>query len=245
MNNVPKIMVKSEGIAAIGSYAASLWSTRKIVLLSDKKSFDAEGAKVLQYLTIMGFDVQTLVLNEPLYTTAIANLVYQFLSDQKITKENGIVGLGDEFLCQLSGYVSENYLGGLPLIQIPTTLRGQLSLCTDNYVHLLNLEARTFHSLQSKPEGILIDTNMIDASSENSLKVAQEFLLAKGFPQSHMCQHELCKKRRIEGHQIDYTTFFSELADKNLIPHRLTTRDIRTPILRDTHKKWLSLMKRR
>ncbi|MDU5509448.1 hypothetical protein [Enterococcus gilvus] len=204
MNNVPKIMVKSEGIAAIGSYAASLWSTRKIVLLSDKKSFDAEGAKVLQYLTIMGFDVQTLVLNEPLYTTAIANLVYQFLSDQKITKNDGIICLGNENLCQLSSLVATTYSQVIPLIQIPTTLIAQLTVCIKKRSSLSKLIENSSSSLS----GILIDTALSNLSSKKELESAQSLLLRSGYSQDHFFRQELRKKKRIDNYQLNFKKLF-------------------------------------
>lgn len=113
MNTVPKIMIQSDGLKAIGSYAASLWKKKKIVLISDKESFDTYGTQILQYLTIFDFEVHSLILNEVLYTTNTANLVYSFLTNQKMTKADGIIGLGNEAVCQLSGYVSATYHGGL------------------------------------------------------------------------------------------------------------------------------------
>lgn len=211
MNTVPKIMIKPDALAAIGSYAASLWSKKKIVLLSDNETFDLYGTLILQYLTIFDFEVHTLILNEVHYTTTTASLVYDFLTTQGITQADGIIGLGNEAVCQLSGYVSATYCGGLSLIQIPTTLLGQLTLPKQKQACLFNSEARYLQSVVSKPDGILIDTNIGNDASVEEVNSVQTFLLKLGLSQDHASRRELRKKTRICGHQLNYKKILDAL----------------------------------
>ncbi|MDT2674194.1 hypothetical protein [Enterococcus dongliensis] len=220
MNIVPEIAIKSDGLAAIGSYTFSLWTKRKIVLISDKKSFDIHGSKVLQYLTIIGFDVHTLILDETYYTVTTAKLIHTFLKNENITKTDGIIGLGNETLCQLSGFVSATYLGGLPLIQIPTTLIAQFIVCAQKQVCLLNSETTYLHTAQTRPDGIMIDSTLTDNLSKEELTAAQTLMLNLGFSQDHVCRHELRKKERIIDYQLNYELLFDKFITDTLISNK-------------------------
>lgn len=211
MKTIPKNKIKLADLAAIGSYATSLWTTRKVVLISDKKAFDRHGTEILQYLTILGFDVQTLILNETCYTTETASLIHQFLENQKMTIADGIIGLGDEALCQLSGYVSATYLGGLSLIQIPTTLIAQLAVCTQLPACLINPETKQLQAVTPRPAGILIDPKLTENLTKEELTAAQTLLLDLGIAQDHICRHELRKKARISDYKLNYEKLFKTL----------------------------------
>lgn len=215
MNTVPKIMIKPDGLAAIGSYATSLWTKRKVVLISDQNNFNTYGTKILQYLSIFGFDVQTLLLNESLYTTNTASFVYEFLTRQKFSSSDGVIGLGDDALCQLSGYISATYLGGLSLIQIPTTLSAQLTVCTQRKACLINLEAKSLQSVVTKTDGIMIDTSLNENLSDDELSECQALLLRLGISQDHECRHELRRMARIVGHQLNQDDLFNSIALSN------------------------------
>ncbi|MGX7204373.1 dehydroquinate synthase/iron-containing alcohol dehydrogenase family protein [Enterococcus pingfangensis] len=216
MKTISKNKIKLADLAAIGSYATSLWTTRKVVLISDKKAFDRHGTEILQYLTILGFDVQTLILNETCYTTATASLIYQFLTNQKMTTEDGIISLGDEALCQLGGYVSATYLGGLSLIQIPTTLIAQLAVCTQLPACLINPETTQLQAVTPHPAGILIDPKLTKNLTKAELAAAQTLLLDLGIAQDHICRRELRKKAQINDHKLNYKKLFNALMTDSL-----------------------------
>ncbi|MGG5369274.1 hypothetical protein [Enterococcus sp. AZ196] len=224
MNTVPKIMIQSDGLKAIGSYAASLWKKKKIVLISDKESFDTYGTQILQYLTIFDFEVHSLILNEVLYTTNTANLVYSFLTNQKMTKADGIIGLGNEAVCQLSGYVSATYHGGVSLIQIPTTLFSQLTIAKQKQACLLNVAARHLQLVTTQLDGVIIDTNISAIVSQEELISIQTFLLNLGLSQDSKCRCELRKKARIYDHQLNYKEILDSLPSNLPIGKKMCLR---------------------
>ncbi|MDT2571299.1 hypothetical protein [Enterococcus raffinosus] len=211
MNTGSKIMMKPDAIQSIGSYTASLWTNKKIVLLCDQKAFDAYGSEILQYLTIFGFDVHSCILNEVIYTSDTANLVYDFLTEQNMTKADGIIGLGDEALCQLSGYVASTYSGGMSIIQIPTTLIGQILISNQRQAFLPNLKAKYLQTAPTNPDGIVIHTDLGNIVAKDELKIAQNLLLQLGVPQDHACRHELRKKAQIMDYRLDYKQLLVEL----------------------------------
>lgn len=238
MNTLSNIMVNQDGIEAIGAYALSIWSKRKIVLISDRNTFDVLGTKALQYLGILGFDVHTLLLNEGVHTTSTASLVYDFLTGQEITKSDGIIGLGNEALCQLSGYVSATYLGGVPLIQVPTTLAAQIRLCTRDKVGLINPEAKSLQISQSTPDGILIDTKVIEGLTKTDLVAAQKMLLNLGLSQDYICRSELRKKAQISGYQIDWKEMINKLiVHKNQVVNQKGMGQTVYSILQTSHSR--------
>lgn len=205
MKEATKIMIESNGLLSIGSYAASLWSKRKVVIICDRLTFEEHGAQVIQYLTIMEFDVQTFILSELLYTTTTISAIYQFLSAHNISKNDGIIGLGSQSICQLSSYVATTYCDGIPLIQLPTTLVAQLALSLKHLKH----ETRS----QSILTGVLIDSSLSNLSTESELKAAQSLLLRSGYPQDHMCQRELRNRIHVENYQLNFKKIVRELSN--------------------------------
>lgn len=222
MKSVPKNLIKVDGISAIGSYTASLWKNKKIVLISDNEAFETYGAQTLQYLSIFGFEVQTLILSDIIYSTNTANLVYEFLNNQNMTQTDGIIGLGNEALCQLSGYVAATYRDGLSLIQIPTTLIGQLTISKQKQACLLNPQAKQLQSVTIEPDGIIIDTKLSDNVSQEELKSAQTLMLNLGLSQDHDCRCELRKKNQISGHQLNYKKLLDGLPSNILFTKKVS-----------------------
>ena len=75
------------------------------------------------YKNILSF---TMAAGEDTKSLGNAGLLYQLLSQAKISRDCCLIALGGGVIGDLTGFVASTYLRGIPYIQIPTTLLAQV-----------------------------------------------------------------------------------------------------------------------
>ncbi|MDK6257002.1 3-dehydroquinate synthase, partial [Escherichia coli] len=56
----------------------------------------------------------------------IAQLLYDFLAEQQLTRSDGLIALGGGVVGDLAGFVASTYMRGIHFLQVPTTLLAQV-----------------------------------------------------------------------------------------------------------------------
>ena len=85
--------------------------------------------KLLDSLENAGYrDIPSFTLEAGENTKSLesAGLLYQLLSQNKISRDCCLIALGGGVIGDLTGFVASTYLRGIPFIQIPTTLLAQV-----------------------------------------------------------------------------------------------------------------------
>jgi 3-dehydroquinate synthase len=100
----------------------------RAVLFSGRSARDLYGAAAIASLRAAGYQVTSLLLpsGEGAKDLAVAARVFQELAARGVDRSAVLIGLGGGVVTDLAGYVAANYLRGVALAQVPTTLLAQV-----------------------------------------------------------------------------------------------------------------------
>ncbi len=100
----------------------------KVVVITDDVVYRLYGKIVEKSLKQNGFLVNFFILNEGEKSKNFNNLkaTYNYLSDNKITRRDVILGLGGGMIGDFAGFVAATYLRGIKFVGVPTTLLSQV-----------------------------------------------------------------------------------------------------------------------
>ncbi len=100
----------------------------RAVVLSGQSARRLYGNAVVSSLRGAGYQVTTLPLpsGEGAKDLAVAARIFQELAARRVDRSAVLIGLGGGVVTDLAGYVAANYLRGLSLAQVPTTLLAQV-----------------------------------------------------------------------------------------------------------------------
>ena len=107
---------------------ANFFDSRNTVIVTDETVYEIYGRILKDKLLKEGFKVGAFVLKagEQFKNLNSLSLLYEFLSESEITREDFIVALGGGVVGDLAGFAAASFLRGIPFIQIPTTLVAQV-----------------------------------------------------------------------------------------------------------------------
>lgn len=97
-------------------------------VVSDENIFSRYGAATIEGLRAGDFTVQAFQLpdGETAKSLASAQVLYDWLADQKAERIDAIVALGGGVIGDTAGFVAATFLRGMPLVQVPTTVLSQI-----------------------------------------------------------------------------------------------------------------------
>lgn len=111
-----------------GSAFRSLTVAQTLAVITDDNVDRLYSAKVISSLESVGFCVKKFVFphGEESKTLETLSKVYDFLSENGITRSDAIVALGGGVVGDLSGFAAATFLRGIDFFQLPTTLLAQV-----------------------------------------------------------------------------------------------------------------------
>ena len=100
----------------------------RVFVISDDQVFPLYGDLTVRGLRESGYDLASSVLSAGERTKSLASTyqLYDWLVDQKAERRDTIVALGGGVIGDVAGFVAATYLRGLPFVQVPTTVLGQV-----------------------------------------------------------------------------------------------------------------------
>ncbi len=115
-------------LARTGLWLKEKGFSGKAVIITDTTVKDLYGDALSQGLTNAGFKVTTLEVpaGEEQKSLETAGRLYHELTSAHAERTTPILALGGGVIGDLAGFVAATYMRGVPLIQIPTTLLGQV-----------------------------------------------------------------------------------------------------------------------
>ncbi len=111
-----------------GELVSNVTGSKKCAIVTDKTVDSLYGEKVLDSLNKSGFNAVKIVVPCGEKSKSHQQLIclYNFLSENDITRSDFLIALGGGVVGDLTGYCAATYLRGVDYVQIPTTLLAQV-----------------------------------------------------------------------------------------------------------------------
>ena len=140
---------------------AGLWGRAHV--LSDEKVFTLYGHRVISILEKAGFTVDSMAVPEgersKSFETAVN--IYDWLVNFHAERNDSIVALGGGMVGDLAGFVAANFLRGLPLVQVSTSLTGMVDAAIGGKVAVNHPRAKNLIGAFYQPRLVLADTQTL------------------------------------------------------------------------------------
>ncbi|EOI00482.1 3-dehydroquinate synthase [Enterococcus moraviensis ATCC BAA-383] len=163
-NHSYDLSIENGLLKKIGSWAKELWSSQKIVIITDTNVQPLYGDLVYNSLKEAGFDPSTFVIEagEQSKRLNVAAEIYDFLAEEGMTRSDGIIALGGGVVGDLAGFVASTYMRGLHFLQVPTTLLAQVDSSIGGKTAVNTTKAKNLVGTFAQPDGVLIDPDTLN-----------------------------------------------------------------------------------
>ena len=124
---------------------------RKVATLTDAATWARLGDRVSESLQEAGLEVHVHEVEpgEHVKTLDQASLLYDWLLELRMRREDIVLVVGGDAIADLGGFVASTYMRGLPLVKVPTSLEGMVDTAIGGKSALNHKRARnlvgTFH----------------------------------------------------------------------------------------------------
>ncbi len=127
-DNPYEIIVQKGAFENCSEIIANFFNSRNTVVVTDETVYKIYGKIFEDKLLKEGFKVGVFVLKDGEQSKNLNNLslLYDFLSESEITRDDFIIALGGGVVGDLAGFAAASFLRGISFIQIPTTLVAQV-----------------------------------------------------------------------------------------------------------------------
>ena len=121
------------------------------------------GAAVEKELQAAGFETSLIAVaaGEQSKSLETAQLLYDFLAEQQLTRSDGLIALGGGVVGDLAGFVASTYMRGIHFLQVPTTLLAQVDSSIGGKTAVNTKKAKNLVGTFAQPDGVLIDPNTL------------------------------------------------------------------------------------
>jgi 3-dehydroquinate synthase len=123
-----EIRIGSGLLPAIGEACTALGLSRRCAIISDSKVAPLYARMVEKSLTHAGFDPVLVKVPSGERAKSLKNVqaCYDQLAAHRLERKSFVIALGGGVVGDLAGFVAATYLRGIPFVQAPTTLLGQV-----------------------------------------------------------------------------------------------------------------------
>jgi shikimate kinase / 3-dehydroquinate synthase len=152
------------GIAA-SSVASALvrLGARRAILLSEPKAWQAAGVAVAEALTAGGWPVEHILLprGESAKRMQVVEETCRELARLHVDRKEPLVAIGGGALTDAAGFVAASYLRGVPIIQVPTTLVGQIDAAIGGKTAVDLPEGKNLVGAFHQPAAVVADISFL------------------------------------------------------------------------------------
>lgn len=158
-----ELVIDRGGLARTGEWLSSLWTSRKITIITDHHVASHYLDIVKTSLENSDFEVFSYVFKagEPQKNLSTASDIYRFLAEAGMTRSDGILALGGGVVGDLAGFVASTYMRGLSFVQVPTSLMAQVDASIGGKTGLNTDLAKNMIGTFHQPDGVLIDPDSL------------------------------------------------------------------------------------
>ena len=123
-----RICIGNGILARTGRLLSSIAAHRAVVIISNPKVMRLHGGTLLESLERADFSVKTVKVpdGERFKTLSTVEMIYQQLARFRADRKTLLLAFGGGVIGDMAGFAAATYLRGIPFVQIPTTLLGQI-----------------------------------------------------------------------------------------------------------------------
>ncbi len=123
-----EVLIERGGLEKAGEYISSVLSSKKTAIITDDIVNGLYTDTLIRSLKKHGIEASVFVFPNGEGSKNIKTLadIYDFLSENSITRSDFIIALGGGVVGDITGFAAATYLRGIEFVQIPTTLLAQV-----------------------------------------------------------------------------------------------------------------------
>lgn len=146
-------------------------AARRIMLVSNPTVFDKYGDTAMRSLRKSGFKVSHWLMRDGERYKTIGSLesALDFISKDKLERNDAIVALGGGVVGDLAGFAAAVYLRGIAYIQAPTTLLAQIDASVGGKTAINSATGKNLIGAFHQPRHVVIDTRTLRTLSPRDL----------------------------------------------------------------------------
>ena len=169
VNDKYDILIEKGLIKKAGELTKTVLSGKKLVLVSDTNVYPIYGDDVKSSLEAEGYDVYTYIFEagEASKTTKTVIDMVEFMAQNELTREDGVVALGGGVCGDMAGFAAAIFLRGIKFVQIPTSLLAQVDSSVGGKTAVDLPQGKNLCGAFHQPSLVIIDPNVLDTLTEH------------------------------------------------------------------------------
>jgi 3-dehydroquinate synthase len=158
-------------IDALGFEIAKYLKNKKFMLITDSNVNKLYSKRLMNSLKENGLSVNLAVIpaGEKYKDIEQAKIIYKECIKNNLHRDSSIIALGGGVISDLAGFAAATYMRGVPLVNIPTTLVGQVDAAIGGKTGI-NFEAKNIIGSFYQPKLVIIDPNFLKTLPEAEIK---------------------------------------------------------------------------
>ncbi len=143
----------------------------RVVIITDREVAALHAPALSESLTAAGRQVHTVVVDgsEAAKSLEGLGLIYEQLSDINCSQNDLIFAFGGGSIIDMATFAATTYLGGIPLVIMPTSLAAMINSSVNNHCYLNFRSSRNIIQTTCKPRRFLIDPDYLDSLTPRQL----------------------------------------------------------------------------
>lgn len=188
-DNTYNIHIGQDLLANTSSYLRDLFTSQKVLIISNPTVFPLYGELVVNSLDQAGYEVFLHLIpdGEEYKTMEHAMEIVNSCMQHKLERNSAIMAIGGGVVGDIAGFAAAIYQRGIPFIQIPTTLLAQVDSSVGGKVAVNHPQGKNMIGAFHQPKLVIIDTNTLNTLDERDY---------------HSGLGEVCKYGIIYSHQF-------------------------------------------
>lgn len=162
------VIIESGLFFTLGSQLGQRYAGKKLALITDENIFHRYEAHLAKQLDASGcrWDIIVLPAGEVSKSFDALAGIYKRLLDFQITRDDVVIALGGGIIGDITGFAAATFLRGVNLVQIPTTLIGQVDSSIGGKTAVNLPEGKNLVGTFYHPDAVYIDPDFVKTLSD-------------------------------------------------------------------------------
>jgi 3-dehydroquinate synthase len=164
-----------QGIAALAvSGALRRQHARRAILMAEPKTWEIAGAAMADALAADGWPVERVLLprGENAKRLRVVEQACRELARLHVDRRETLVAIGGGALTDAAGFIAASYLRGVPIVQVPTTLVGQIDAALGGKTAVDLPEGKNLVGAFHQPVAFVADVSLLSTLPPRQLRAA-------------------------------------------------------------------------
>ena len=164
-----------QGIAAAAiSGALRRQQARRAILLAEPRTWEVAGAAIADSLAADGWPVERVLLprGENAKRLRVVEQACRELARLRVDRKETLVAIGGGVLTDEAGFIAATYLRGVPIVQVPTTLVGQIDAALGGKTAVDLPEGKNLVGAFHQPVAFVADVALLATLPSRQLRAA-------------------------------------------------------------------------